>query len=273
MTSVPRRTLLVGYGKLGARLAARLLADDGEVFALRRSTGSLPARVIGLSADPSHPLDSPLPVVDAMVITLPPSGVSSGYRTALTNLRAALPVLPARTVFVSSTGVFEGAAADHPLTEQDVPAPTSARSQELYDGEQAAVALFSAVIVRPAGIYGPGREFLLRKVREGAAVDHARRTNRIHEVDLVRTLDLLVRMEDPPPLLHAVDERPAPLAEVVAFIAGKLGVDVPPDAASGGRSGVVYDGTLLRSVLGRLEYPTFEAGYAEMIAEDSMPRP
>lgn len=233
----------------------------------------MPAGVIGISADPSHPLDAPLPAVDAMVITLPPSGVSSGYRTALTNVRAALPTLPARTVFVSSTGVFEGVTAERPLTEQDDPEPKSARSQELYDGEQAAVELFSAVIVRPAGIYGPGREFLLRKVREGAGVDHARRTNRIHEVDLVRTLDLLVRMGDPPRLLHAVDERPAPLAEVVGFIAGQLGVDAPPDTGAGGPSGAVYDGTLLRSVLGGLEYPSFESGYAEMIALDSTRRP
>lgn len=260
----PARTLLVGYGKLGALLAPRLLADGGEVVAMRRSDGALPDGVAGVSADLSAPLPEALPQVDAMVVTLPPSG-PSGYRTALTHLAAALPAVPARTIFVSSTGVFEGWGAERPITEQDDPAPASARARELHDGERTAVELFDAVIVRPAGIYGPGRDFLIRQVREHATVNHRRRTNRIHDADLVRTLDLLLRMPEPPALLHAVDEAPAPLGDVVAFIAQTLGVEVPPDDASAAATGTVLDGSLLRAVLGELEYPTYEAGYAAML--------
>ncbi|WP_244632218.1 sugar nucleotide-binding protein [Microbacterium sp. Se63.02b] len=220
---VPRRTLLVGSGKLAARLAPRLIDSGGEVFALRRSEGPLPEGVSGIRADLSLPPIPPLPTVDAMVITLPPSGEVTGYRTALTHLAAALARVPARTVFVSSTGVFDGAGSKHPLTERDEPAPTTDRSRGLRDGERAAIELFDAVVVRPAGIYGPGRDFLVRRVREGAAVDHARRTNRIHETDLVRVLDVLLRMDAPPRLVHAVDEDPAPLGEVVRFIAARMG--------------------------------------------------
>lgn len=260
----PARTLLVGYGKLGALLVPRLRADGGEVFALRRSDGTLPEGVIGIRADLSAPLPEPLPQVDAMVVTLPPSG-PSGYRTALTHLVASLPVVPARRIFVSSTGVFEGWGAERPITEQDAPEPTTARAQELRDGELAAVELFDAVIVRPAGIYGPGREFLIRQARAQATMNHRRRTNRIHEADLVRTLDLLLRMPEPPALLHAVDEAPAPLGDVVEFIARTLGVEVPPDDAFAAATGTVVDGSLLRAVLGGLEYPTYEEGYAAML--------
>ena len=262
----PRRTLLVGFGKLAVRLAPRLLADGGEVFALRRSEGDLPEGVVGLRADLSAPLTEPLPDVDAVVVTLPPPGGVDGYRIALTHLAAALPALPARTVFVSSTGVFEGSASDHPITEQDEPVPTSDRSRGLYDGERAAIELFGAVVVRPSGIYGPGRGFLLRQVREQATVNHRRRTNRIHEVDLVRALDLLLRMPEPPALVHAVDEAPVPLGEVVSYIAGELGLPVPPDDTSAEPTGLVHDGTLLRSLLGILDYPTYREGYDEMLA-------
>lgn len=201
-----------------------------------------------------------------MLVTLPPGDSVSAYRTALTHLADALPMMPARTVFVSSTGVFDGPGSEHPITEHDEPVPTTERSRGLRDGERAAIEFFDAVIVRPAGIYGPGREFLLRKVREGAAVEHARRTNRIHEVDLVRTLDLMLRDDSSPRLLHAVDAGPAPLGDVVRFIAGQLGMEVPPDSASGNPGGSVYDGALLRSALGRLDFPTYREGYAEMIA-------
>ncbi|KJQ55485.1 sugar nucleotide-binding protein [Microbacterium sp. SA39] len=261
----PRRTLLVGFGKLAVRLAPRLLADGGEVFALRRSEGELPEGVVGFRADLTAPLEQPLPEVDAMVVTLPPPGGVDGYRIALAHLAAALPAIPARTVFVSSTGVFEGSASDHAITEQDEPVPTSDRSRGLYDGERAAIELFGAVIVRPSGIYGSGRGFLLRQVREQATVNHRRRTNRIHEVDLVRTLDLLLRMPEPPALVHAVDEAPVLLGEVVSYIAGELGLPVPPDDTSAEPTGLVHDGSFLRSLLGTLDYPTYREGYDEML--------
>lgn len=260
----PRHTLLVGSGKLAARLAPLLLADGGTVTALRRSDRPLPDGVTGLSADLAVPLREPLPAVDAVVVTLPPGPGGGAYRTALTHLADALPTPPARTVFVSSTGVFDGGGDARLRTERDEPAPVTPRGEGLRDGERAARELFDAVIVRPAGIYGPGREFLLRKVHEGAALTHRRRTNRIHETDLVRTLDLLLRVPEPPALVHAVDRAPAPLGEVVGFIARRIGVPVPPDDG-GAPSGYVYDGALLHGLLGTLEHPTYEDGYAQLI--------
>ncbi|MGX1583713.1 sugar nucleotide-binding protein [Microbacterium sp. NPDC055502] len=260
----PHRTLLVGFGKLGARLAPRLVADGGEVVALRRSDGPLPQGVTGVMGDLAAPLREPLPAVDAVVVTLPPGTGASAYPSVLAHLAAALPSRPARTVFVSSTGVFEGAGSPTPLTERDAPEPVTDRGRGLREGERAAVDLFGAVVVRPAGIYGPGRDFLVRRVREGAPVNPRRRTNRIHETDLVRTLDLLLRMPEPPSLVHAVDAAPAPLGDVVAFLAARLGLPVPPDDG-GSVNGFVYDGALLRSLLGHLDYPSFEDGYADML--------
>ena len=260
-----RRTLLVGYGKLATRLVPLLLARGERVAALRRTEGALPDGVEGITADLAHPLPTSLERVDAVLVTLPPGETETFYRTALGHIARALPEPPARTVFVSSTGVFEGADPAHRLTEQDEPSPTTPRSRGLVDGERAAVELFDAVVVRPAGIYGPGRDYLVRKVLEGAAVDHSRRTNRIHESDLVRTLDLLLRLDAPPRVLHAVDQGPAPLGDVVRFLAARLDTEVPPDSGPAGPRGVVYDGALLLSLLGDLEHPTYESGYAQMV--------
>lgn len=260
----PRRTLLVGFGALGARLAPRLVADGGEVVALRRTAGALPDGVTGVWADLAQPLAAPLPAVDGMVITVPPGEGVAAYRSALTHLAGALPAPPTRTVFVSSTGVFDGPGHARALTERDAPSPSTDRGRGLRDGEHTAITLFDAVVVRPAGIYGPGREFLLRRVRAGEPVSHRRRTNRIHETDLVRALDLLLRVPEPPRLLHAVDGTPAPLGDVVAFIAGGLGLPVPPDDGAAA-TGHVYDGARLRALLGGLEHPSYASGYAEMV--------
>jgi nucleoside-diphosphate-sugar epimerase len=261
----PSRTLLAGFGSLGARLAPRLLADGGGVVALRRTPGPLPDGVTGVFADLARPLPVPLPTVEALVVTLPPGDGAGAYRAALTHLADALPARPARTVFVSSTGVFDGEGSPVPRTERDDPAPVTDRGRGLRDGERAAVELFDAVVVRPAGIYGPGREFLLRTVRDGRPVNHRRRTNRIHEDDLVRTLDLLLRTPEPPRLVHAVDAAPAPLGDVVAHIAENLGVPVPPDDPAAAAAGHVYDGALLRALLGDLVHPSYASGYDAML--------
>jgi len=186
------------------------------------------------------------------------------YRVALGHLARALPAIPERTVFVSSTGVFAGEEPDRVLTERTVPHPQTERARAIRDGELAAQELLSAVVLRPAGIYGPGRDFLIRRVRDHAEVDYRRWTNRIHESDLVRTIDTLLRMASPPVLLHAVDEEPVRLGEVVTYIADLLGVEPPPDAGAHRDSGHVLDGALLRRVVGPLEFPSFRSGYDAM---------
>lgn len=268
---MPGRTLLVGCGKIGMRLGELVLADGGEVTAIRRNAAGLPAGFRTLAADLEKPLAQPLPEFDSMVITLPPSRADSErgsiYPLALPAIAAALPARPSRVVFVSSTRVFEGRPGPVSLTEADAPATTTSGGAALVEGERLATELFDAVVVRPAGIYGPGRDSLIRRVLAGDPIDATRRTNRMHETDVVRLLHVLLRAETPPSLVHGVDETPVALGEVAAFIAAELGVAVPPalDPPVGG--GTVLEGSLVRALLGELRYPTFREGYAEMIAQ------
>lgn len=271
----PGRTLLVGCGALGAALGERLVADGGEVVAIRRDASRLPSTFSTIEADLRHPLPTVLPAFDSVVITLPPGTGPEGsiYPAALTHLAAALSTRPERVVFVSSTRVFEGYGEEtfdgpdgrDPLTEDDDPRVVGDRGEALLDGERRAADLLGAVIVRPAGIYGPGRDSLIRRVREGAAVDQERRTNRIHEHDLVRLLEVLLRAEDPPALVHAIDREPVLLGEVVAHIAARLEVPAPPQSAGDAGGGTVLDGALAHTLLGELVYPTFREGYDAML--------
>lgn len=266
----PGRTLLVGCGKLGVGLGERLRADGSEVVAIRRRVEGLPADFDAVEADLRRPLQQKLPEFDSVVITLPPDAAATAlhsvYVDVLMHLAEALPTRPGRVVFVSSTRVFEGRPGAQPLTEADAPAPAGARATELLAGESSAERLFDACIVRPAGIYGPGRDSLIRRVAEGVPVDHSRRTNRVHETDLVSLLEALLRAQEPPALIHAVDQAPAALGDVVSYIASRLGVDPPPRSTPETGGGTVLDGSLMTELLGALRYPTYRAGYDEMIA-------
>lgn len=258
------RTLLVGCGRVGTRVGRLLLTDGGEVAGLRRDPSSLPPGFTPITADLREPLPIMLPGFDAMVITLSPT-VAPGYEEPLRHLAAALPRTPQRTVFTSSTRVLEGYDASRELTESDLARPRSSRAHVLHEGEQIARELFGATILRPAGIYGEGRDRLVRTVLERRPVQHDRHTNRIHETDLARAIAALLRTPHPPALLHAVDGAPATLGEVVTHIARRLGEPVPPRAQPDPAAGTALDGTALRELLGHLEVPDFRAGYDAMI--------
>lgn len=258
-------TLLVGCGKVGTRLGRRLIAHGGAVIAVRRDPSSLPPSFIRVAADLAQPPMRELPPVDRLVITLPPPVTAGGYETLLRNLGAAMPVAPERAVFVSSTRVFEGWGPGHLITEDTRPHPLSDRAGMLLAGEDLARELFDAITLRPAGIYGPGRGRLIASVRDGRAVDRLRLTNRIHEVDLVRTIEKLLLSADPPSLLHGVDGLCAEQGDVVDHIAARLGVASPPGTRSELPSGRHLDGTRLKHYLGSLEYPNYSSGYDAML--------
>lgn len=264
---IPARTLLVGSGRIGTRVAEELRRAGGEVVTVRRSAASDSDGWRHIAADLSRPLTESLPAVDAVVVTLPPGEEQGFLAGAIGRVAEALPEPPARTIWVSSTRVFEGYGDERPLDEDDEPRTRSDRAQQLVDGEERAVELFGATILRPAGIYGPGRDRLIRQVLAGTPVDHDRRTNRIHETDVVRTILTVLQADEVPAVLHAVDRRPATLGEVVAFLAERLGVPVPPRGEPAERRGTILDGTRLTEVVDGLAYPTFEDGYGEMLAQ------
>lgn len=268
--SVPERTLLVGCGQVGTQLGEQLVTAGSQVAALRRNPSQLPSTFTRLAVDLLQPVADTLPEFDAMVVTLTPRmqdpAGGNGYLVALQHLAQAMPSIPKRVVFVSSTRVFEGHTAPRPLTEEDPVEPVSQRGETLVAGEQAAVELFGAHIVRPAGIYGPGREMLIRKVLGHEPVQYERQTNRIHQTDLVRALYAMIKLNEPPQVLHASDQAPgAPLGDVVKYIATRLNVAPPPALEPGNSGGRILSGDRLSALVGRLTYPTYREGYDSIL--------
>lgn len=261
--------LLFGCGKVGIRLGELLIGAGHRVFAVRRDIEALPSSFTGITLDYRRPFTAELPSVDSMVVTLTP-GASERESPDLVNplrrLAAALPARPRRVILVSSTRVFDGDPGLRTLTEDDLPSPASPRAQALLASESEARRLFDAIVVRPAGIYGPGREHLIRQVVRGVPMDRQRRTNRIHETDLVRALHELLRAPKPPQTLHAVDGHPAARGEVIDYIAHRLRIPAPP-ALPSEPSGHLLSGARLASLLGTLRYPDYRSGYDDIIAD------
>lgn len=88
----------------------------------------------------------------------------------------------------------------------------------------------NATLVRLPGIYGPSRSSVER-VRQGTArrIDKPGQVfSRIHVDDLAIGLEAILRNTDTSGVLHLTDDYPAPQADVIAYTAELLGLEVPP---------------------------------------------
>ncbi|WP_369061610.1 NAD(P)H-binding protein [Kocuria rhizophila] len=190
--------VLAGCGDVGTALGLRLAERGVRAVGVRRRADALPEPIEPVSLDLTAPGEAVLPAADAVVVTLTADGRDATayertYLGALRGLHLALPSDAApRVVLVSSTGVLSGTDGEV-VTEATPPDPQRATAHVLLAAEELAADLFpDLVIVRPAGIYGPGRTSMVERVRRGAPLAHRRVTNRIHREDLVTVLATLL---------------------------------------------------------------------------------
>ncbi|WP_397450618.1 SDR family oxidoreductase [Pseudomonas sp. NA-150] len=277
--------LIAGCGDVGSRLASQLLIDDWTVYGLRRSVSRLPAGVVGVAGDlfdADCPEDWPTSAIDYLVYSAAASDHDeAGYRMAyLQGLRNVLSWLeqhgqkPKRLLFVSSSSVY-GQQNGEWVDESSPTEATGYSGRVMLEAEQ--LALHSGIpasVVRLTGIYGPGREWLLTQVRRGYRVvtEPPLYANRIHSDDAAGLLACLLQADELGVTLEdyylGVDDAPAPLAEVVAWLREYLGVTEWSDEASVRRTGSKRCSNARARALGWVpRYLSYREGYAAVLAE------
>ncbi|BAU57163.1 nucleoside-diphosphate-sugar epimerases [Halorhodospira halochloris] len=223
-----------------------------------------------------HPQDISL----IYYIVTPAQFDDQSYRSAfvdgLSNLRDALinrGQSPRRLVFVSSTGVY-GQQQGEWIDETSPTEPGRFSGQRLLEAEQlAADCPWPSAIARLGGIYGPGRDMFINKVKKGEPCRPDGFTNRIHADDAVGMLVHLGRATTPAGIYLGVDDEPTTQCQVMEFIAEQLGLPSPPrdEASSSNTRGVGSkrgDNSKLKASGFRFQYPTFREGYQELIRAD-----
>jgi len=277
------RILVAGCGNLGGAIASRL-ADEHQVFGLRRNPDRVPDGVQAVKADllDSDQLASALPPdLDIVIYCLTPSQYDdAGYRnafvTGLGNLVSTLGDKPLeRLFFISSSSVY-AQNNDEWVDETSPTEPARSSGEIILEGEQDSVACgHPATVVRFSGIYGPSRKRSLQAVIEGEMDPQppAPYSNRVHEADAADAVCHLVRLvlagKPVESCYLASDCEPARLDEVVAWVREQLPCKAPdPDARKGGRAGSkrCSNQRLLDSGFS-FRYPDYRAGYGSMIEQ------
>lgn len=275
--------LIVGCGDVGGRLAQQMLACNWQVSGLRRSVEQLPAGVTGIAADlfdAQVPASWPLAAPDYLVYCAAASQHDeAGYRAAYVDgLRHVLSWLaergqkPRRLLFVSSSGVY-GQQDGEWIDESSAAESKNYTGSIMLEAEQLALASgMPASIVRLTGIYGPGREWLLSQVRQGYRVteEPPLYANRIHADDAAGLLAFLIKADAQGQVLEdcyiGVDDAPAPLAEVVAWLRQYMGVTEWSEQDRVRRTGSKRCSNARARALGWApQYPSFKEGYAAIL--------
>lgn len=266
-----RSCLIAGCGDVGTRLGLRLAASGIEVHALtRRSVPPAPLRGQHVDLAAPHP---PLPrglAADALVyLPAPAQRDAAAYRALYVDgparLLDALAAPPRRFLFVSSTAVY-GEDGGGWVDENTPPQPRQWNGQLLLEAElRLRERVPGLVVVRFAGIYGPGREALLARVRAGQGGAASHWTNRIHVEDAAAALHHLLGLAAPASLYLGSDGHPAPEAEVLQWIAQRMGLTVAAPSA-GPPSGRRLRATRLAASGFDCAWPDYRAGYGGLAA-------
>lgn len=270
--------LIAGCGDVGIALGLRLVEDGHRVHALRRNAAALPKTLQALRADLNDPTTlRSLPEADYVFYTAAADGrdeaaYQRAYVSGVANILQSLAQSGRsvkRFIFVSSTGVY-GQDAGEWVDESSPTEPSRFSGRKVLEGERlGAESAYPSTAVRFGGIYGPGRDRLIRLVRDGAGCveQPPRYTNRIHRDDCAGVLRHLLQLEAPAPVYVGVDCEPAAQCEVMDWLAERMDAPKPRrEAAKGsGGQGKRCCNDLLLSSGYRFRYPTFREGYAQLI--------
>jgi nucleoside-diphosphate-sugar epimerase len=273
------KILIAGCGAIGSELAEVLSSQGHEVTGLKRrpplsATGPIRyvAADIGSAADLAN-LDGDF--TQAFFIVSPDQRNEQSYRavyeTGLNNLLAKLPAT--QWLMVSSTSVY-GQSRGEWVDEDSDAEPDNIASRLIRQAEQKLLALSPAnIVVRFSGIYGPGRESLLRLAMQAPAIQQTPPyfTNRIHQQDCIGVLSFLLEQRLAGKALAqcylASDDDPAPIWDVMTWLAERLHCPPPSTKKVDADAGMNKRcrNARLKALGYRFRYPGYQDGYLELI--------
>ena len=261
------RILIGGLGDLGRRAAALWSAKGHQVIGVRRSKTPSKGAWQTLRADMAELEAGRFSDVDlALFCASPDAREPEAYRRcyvqAAGRFMASVPD-DARRLLVTSTAVIEG--ADGEWVDERLHAPPQRwNGRLLAEAENTLRQRWPGLcVLRPSGLYGPGRDWLLRRVRAGEP-GGGRYAHRIHIDDCARGV---VHLADQPALADSyILSDDAPLAEwqVMRGLAAMLGL--PTTGGGETSSGRRLSNRRLHDSGFVLRYPHFRLGYAALLA-------
>ncbi|QDQ87540.1 NAD-dependent epimerase/dehydratase family protein [Alcaligenaceae bacterium SJ-26] len=284
-----RKTLLLaGAGDLAQRAAGHFLArfPNARVIGVRRQPPPTAGHIEWLAGDLTDPAciaALPSGITHILYAATPDARHADAYRrifiTAPDILLAGLDTTALeRLLFVSSTAVYADDCMDATATaapawtdEQTPTTPDSFNGQILLEAEQRFQQHLPArtVTLRCAGLYGPGRTYLLRRLLAGHAhvppMAQPRWINRIHIDDAARACVHLLALPESASCYIGSDGHPQSMRTFYEALATMLGAPAPAEEALPHTCGKRLSNARLLASGFELHWPDPLAAYASLI--------
>jgi len=269
------RRLVVGCGYLGERVA-RLWREAGdEVYATTRGGGANALSRWGLrplTVDVTQGPLSALPVVDTVVFAVGRARRSGAtmFDIHVEGLRAVLDALPGstgRVIYASSTGVYAQNAGEW-VDETSACEPVRDGGKACLSAERLLFAHAhgrDALVLRLAGLYGPGRVPRSADVAAGRPIAGSPDAylNLIHVEDAARAVVAAAASEPITDRTYVVsDGHPPTRAEYMSLLATRLAAAPPVFEGGSGLGKRVRNDRAVRELGVRLRYPSYREGLA-----------
>ena len=288
--------LIAGCGDIGSQLAELFYKDtrsknitgpdNFQTYGLKRSKGIDTNCIRWIQADLTRPQTlTSIPEADYLIYTATPGQrTEAAYRrTYLEGLKHIVNAVEKtrikRIFMVSSTSVY-GQNNGIWVNEQTPAVPQSFSGRIIREAESwLENHSIPSSIIRFSGIYGPGRDFLIRKILAGGyslQQSPPKYSNRIHRDDCALVLAHLIRRDNlNKPLAStylASDCEPASEWEVHQWLGRRLGAEIPTAAThqrtthqrTVKQNKRCSNSRLLQSGF-VFKYPNFRIGYQAMI--------
>jgi nucleoside-diphosphate-sugar epimerase len=256
--------LVLGAGYTGSRVATLLRGRGHPVTALRSAEFSI------LRPETNSRLREALSPGLRVLHSIPVLRTETGYVPTMPVLLPLLGDLPLRIVYISTTGVY----GDARLVDETTPAAPRHERERLRLEEERAVLSGpwasppgSAMVLRAAAIYGPGRgvHVSMRQGRYKLPGGGSNFISRIH-VDDLAAIAAAALESDLEGVYPVADDHPCPAREIAEYCSRLLGVPMPEMSAplpedDTRRSDRRVDGSAIRRLLGvGLRYPSYREG-------------
>jgi nucleoside-diphosphate-sugar epimerase len=272
--------LIVGCGDIGSNLALQLSSQGHRVTGLKRRppSGQSPFAYVASDITRAETLQQAGTDFDHVFFIVSADGRSEQsyrdiYQTGLDNVLARFAGLP--LIFVSSTSVY-GQSRGEWVDEMSEAEPENLNGRLIRQAERKVLtANPENSVVRFSGIYGPGRDYLLRKAGETPEIQKTPPyyTNRIHQQDCVGVLSFLLSRRLAGVALDscylASDDDPAPLWEVVSWLAENLHCPPPvmKPVAEEASMNKRCSNARLKALGYRFRFRNYQEGYGERLKE------
>lgn len=285
------KTLIFGCGYLGERVARRWLDAGHQVFIVTRASERADQlRIHGyhaIIADVTRP-DTlrDLPVVDCVLFAVGcdrrgQQSIHDVYAGGIQNALAALSANTGRFIYISTTGVYGPAGGD--WVDEVTPADprrdggrASLAAEQLVAGHPLGK---RSVILRLAGIYGPGRIPFINELRAGEPISAPATgwLNLIHVDDaatVVVTAAEVMPLQIGPLIYCVSDGQPVERGEYYSEVARQIGAAPPrfvepdpksPRAARAETNRRIANARMLADLRVTLAYSDYRAGLTAIL--------